>query len=109
MAYDEGLAQRVREILQTQTDIEEKRMFGGLAFMVDGYMCCGVLGSELMVRVGPDRYEEALCQSHVREMDFTGKALTGFVYVGEAGLEDDTDLKSWIRQALTYVHSLPEK
>ena len=109
MAFDEGVAQRVREALDTQTDVEEKRMFGGLAFMLRGNMCCGVVGNELMVRVGTDAYESALSEPHAREMDFTGKPLTGFVYVASAGFESDDDLQTWVDRAVEFVSLLPAK
>jgi len=92
MAYDEGLAQRLREIFADRYEIEEKRMFGGIAFMLRGHMCCGIVGDTLMVRTGPDHYAEALQKPHAREMNFTGKAMKGFVYVDPAGVEDDADL-----------------
>lgn len=109
MAYDEGLAQRLREIFADREDVEEKKMFGGLAFMVSGNMCCGVVGEELMARVGPDQYESALKRAHARQMDFTGKALKGFVYVGVEGIQSDRDLKSWVRRCQQFVSTLPAK
>lgn len=86
MAYDEGLAQRLREVLQSERDIAEKRMFGGLVFMFRGYMFVGITGELLMARVGPDDYEQALSRPHVRVMDFTGKPMRGYVYVDPRGL-----------------------
>lgn len=109
MAYDEGLAQRVREYLNGRQEAEEKKMFGGLAFMIRGNMSCGITGSELMVRVGKDRYEQFLDEPHVREMDFTGKALNGFVYVTEEGLQSDEILEYWIDNALSFAETLPSK
>jgi hypothetical protein len=109
MPYDDGVAQRVREALIGETDVVEKKMFGGLAFMVQGHMCVGVIGGDLMVRVGPERYEDALALPHAREMDFTGKPLRGFVYVAAAGFEDDNDLQAWVELALGFVKSLPPK
>lgn len=109
MAYDEGVAQRLREILVERTDVEEKKMFGGLAFMVRGHMCCGVLNDTLMARVGPEQYEDALAQPHAREMDFTGKPLKGFVYVSPAGFESDKDLLRWVQRCEAFVNALPSK
>ena len=83
MLYDEGVAQRVREAMSDQKNVVEKKMFGGLSFMLQGNMCCGVVGAELMVRVGVDGYEAALSQPYARQMDFTGKPLKGFVYVAQ--------------------------
>ena len=109
MAYDEGLAQRIRDGLAGRPDFVEKKMFGGLAFMVNGHMCVGVNGDELMARVGADRYAGAMKLPHAREMDFTGKALKGFVYVSAAGIEMDTDLGKWVDLALGFIETLPPK
>ena len=109
MAYDEGMAQRLRDVLAGQPNVHEKKMFGGLAFMVNGHMCVGVNGEELMVRVGADQYAEAMSRPHAREMDFTGKALKGFVYVAVEGTETDTDLEKWVALALGFIESLPPK
>jgi TfoX/Sxy family transcriptional regulator of competence genes len=109
MAYDETVAQRVKSLLSAQGKVVEKRMFGGLAFMLRGNMCCGVLGKELMVRVGPEEYEAALSVSHTREMDFTGRPLKGFVYVEPKGFAADKDLEGWIKRAVQFARSLPPK
>lgn len=109
MAYDEGLAERLREVFIDRMDIDEKRMFGGLAFMCRDHMCVGIIGDELMVRVGVENYGEALQQAHAREMDFTGKALKGFVYVGLQGFDSDEQLILWVERALSFVCSLPPK
>jgi len=109
MAYDEGIAQRIREIMCDFPDVIEKKMFGGLAFMIRGNMCCGVVHSDLMLRVGPDGYEEALSLPHARKMDFTGKPLKGFVFVSEEGFESDSDLEAWINRAYDFVSTLPAK
>ena len=84
-------------------------MFGGLAFMVSGNMCCGVVGGELMARVGPEQYEEALQEPYAREMDFTGKPMKGFVYVGVQGFVSDEDLKAWVVRCEQFVSGLPAK
>ncbi|TNE49321.1 MAG: TfoX family protein [Deltaproteobacteria bacterium] len=109
MAFDEGLAQRVREVLADHAGVTEKKMFGGLAFMVDRHMCCGIIQSELMVRVGKEAYEDALAQPHAREMDFTGRSLKGMVYVGEEGLTEDSDIQNWVQRGLNFVETLPPK
>ena len=114
MAYDEGLAQRLREVLERHDGVVleslvEKKMFGGLAFMLQGNMCCGVSGDELMLRVGPAANEEALARPHARPMDFTGKPLKGFVYVEEEGFESDDDLSSWLDLSVRFALSLPAK
>ena len=109
MAYDEGLAQRIRETLASRSDIAEKKMFGGLAFMLSGNMCCGVIGSTLMLRVGPDQYGAALAHPHAREMDFTGKPMKGMVYIGDDGIADDRDLADWVQWGVRFATSLPPK
>lgn len=109
MAFDDGLAQRLREIFAERDDVVEKKMFGGLAFMLSGNMCCGVVGEELMARVGPDQYESALKQPYARKMDFTGKSLKGFVYVGHEGIASDKNLKTWVGRCEKFVCLLPPK
>jgi hypothetical protein len=109
MPFDEILAGRVRRALAGQQALEEKRMFGGLAFLVSGHMCCGVAGQDLMVRVGPELYERALKRPHARPMDFTGRPLRGFVYVGQEGCRTAAQLQGWVRLGLSFVLSLPPK
>jgi hypothetical protein len=109
MAYDEGLAERLRDILRSDDGIKEKKMFGGLAFMSQGHMFVGILGDDLMVRIGPDRYEDALRERHVREMDFTGKPMKGYVFVTPEGFESDAALAKWVGLGKTFVQSLPSK
>ncbi len=107
MAFNEAVARRVRKMLDKHPQVVEKRMFGGLAFIVCGNMCCGVVGDKLMIRVGPRAYEEALARPHAREMDFTGKPLKGFVYVEPAGFTSAAGLKAWITRATEFTLSLP--
>ena len=109
MAYDEGLAERIREVLADNPEIREKKMFGGLAFMLSGNMACGLIKEDLLVRVGPDNYEKVLSKPHARKMEFTGRPMKGFVTVEAEGLEDDKMLKAWIKQGLEYAASLPAK
>ena len=109
MAYDEGLAQRVRELLAEHAGVSEKRMFGGLAFLLNGNMCAGIVKDDLMIRVGPDAYQSLLRQPHARKMDFTGKPMKGFVYVPPEGVESDEDLRLWVGHDLAYASSLPSK
>jgi TfoX/Sxy family transcriptional regulator of competence genes len=106
MAYDEKLAARVRALLADRTDVSERKMFGGLTFMVSGYVCCGVNGDELIVRLDPDSEDDALAKSHARPMDFTGRPMRGFVTVGPQGLKS---LKRWVREAVARAESLPPK
>lgn len=109
MAYDEAVARRVRRTMMAHPGVAEQKMFGGLAFLLRGHMCCGVVGDQLMVRVGSDDYEAALSRPHARPMDFTGKALKGFVYVGPAGFASAADLEGWVSRAARFVSSLPAK
>jgi TfoX/Sxy family transcriptional regulator of competence genes len=107
MAFDERLARRVRALLVNQHELDERRMFGGLAFMLHGHMCCGILGAELMARVGPEHYEDALAQPHARVMDFTGRASKGTVMVAAEGIESDDALDAWIRRCVAFASTLP--
>jgi TfoX/Sxy family transcriptional regulator of competence genes len=109
MAYDEDVANRVREALVGQSAVTERKMFGGLAFMVGGHMCCGVLGDELMVRVGPEQYETALALPHARPMDFTGKTMRGMIFVAADGARDGDEVAAWVGRGLAFVTSLPPK
>ena len=109
MAYDEGLAQRVREALVDRSDLSERKMFGGLCFMLGGNMCCGIVWEELMLRVGPEAYDRVVSLPHAREMDFTGRAMRGMVYVGTDGLADDDQLAGWLTPAVDFAGSLPAK
>ncbi len=109
MVYNEQLAFRVRKLLNEQKRLGEREMFGGITFMLHGKMCCGVVGDELVVRVGPESYDEALSQPHTRPMDFTGRPLKGFVFVGPGGNKTDEDLAKWVNQAAKFVSSLLAK
>ena len=109
MAYDETLAQRVRALLDEQEELSERKMFGGLAFMLRGNMCCGIVGNELMVRVGPEQYGVALAQPHARMIDFTGRPMTGMVMVSAEALGSDEHLDVWVAQGVAYAGSLPAK
>ncbi|MGZ3665577.1 MAG: TfoX/Sxy family protein [Ktedonobacterales bacterium] len=109
MGYDEKTAERVREILSGRGDVVEKRMIGGLSFMVNGSMCCGVTSEGLMVRVGPDRREGALAQAHVRPMEFGGRVLAGFVLVDPDGYQDDASLAVWVQRGVDVALTLPAK
>ncbi|MBI4597031.1 MAG: TfoX/Sxy family protein [Candidatus Omnitrophica bacterium] len=109
MAYNEPLASRVRHVLARRKGLTEKQMFGGLAFLLHGKMCCGVLQDKLVVRVGPAHYEEALKEPHTRPMDFTGRPLRGFVYVLPRGVQSPAALKGWVDLTLRHAASLPTK
>lgn len=109
MAFDETLAARVRRALATEPGVTERRMFGGLCFLIRGNMCCGIVGDRLMVRVGPDAYREALSRPHAREMDFTGRPLRGMVYVTMDGLRSESALVGWVRRGSAFAGALPAK
>jgi TfoX/Sxy family transcriptional regulator of competence genes len=107
--YSEPLAVRVRAALGQRSSLHEKKMFGGLAFMLRGHMCCGIIGDTLMVRVGSAAHEQALARPYARPMDFTGKPTRGFVYVDPEGIAAPAGLQGWLDLALAYNGSLPEK
>ena len=109
MSYDEGLAQRIREYLQETENVEEKKMFGGLCFMVSRHMCCGIVDDKLMARVGPDNYEHLLEIDHTQKMDFTGKPMKGMIYVEPDGLKSEKELEFWVEKCLAFIRSLPPK
>jgi TfoX/Sxy family transcriptional regulator of competence genes len=108
VAYDETRAERVRGILGG-TEATEKRMFGGLAFLVGGNMCCGVHGDELIVRLEPERAQQALGEPHVRVFDLTGRPMKGWVLVASAGVAADDDLRRWVELGVEFAKSLPAK
>ena len=109
MAYDEELAQRVRRLLAPVDNVQERKMFGGLAFMLNGNMCCCVEKDNLVVRTGPDAYDDALARPHARVFDFTGRPMRGFVYVESEGLAGETALSDWVNTAVNFAGSLPPK
>lgn len=109
MAYEKGLAQRIREALGAPPGLVEKKMFGGVGFMVLGNMACGVNKDNLIVRVGPDQYQQALSRPHARPFDMTGRPMRGWVLVGPAGYPSDDDLKAWVQQGVDFALTLPAK
>jgi TfoX/Sxy family transcriptional regulator of competence genes len=109
MSYDEKTAERVRRILAVRGDVVEKKMFGGLCFMVNGSMCCGLTNAALMVRVGPDHHDDALAEPHARPMDFTGRPLAGMVYVDPKGYEIDEALAGWVKRGVDFTSALTAK
>ncbi len=109
MAFDESLAARIRDALARKKNIEEKKMFGGIGFLLNGNMLVGVWKNSLIVRVGTDGYEDALLEPHVKEFDITGKPMKGWVLVEPEGVEDDEQLKNWIQQSVQFVGKLPAK
>jgi TfoX/Sxy family transcriptional regulator of competence genes len=109
MAFDEGLAERIRVVLNDVPEVREQQMFGGLAFLVAGHMACGIVGDELMLRLGEQGADAALDERHVRPMDFTRKPMCTMVFVEAAGVHSQVTLDSWIRRALRHVQALPPK
>jgi TfoX/Sxy family transcriptional regulator of competence genes len=109
MGYDPETAERVRRVLSCRDDVAEKKMVGGLSFLVSGNMCCGVAGPALVVRVGVDGREQALAEPHTRPMQFAGRSLSGFICVDPAGFATDDSLARWIQRGLDFVSGLPAK
>lgn len=109
MAYNEHLAERIRRALAARHDVEEKKMFGGLCFLVKGKMAAGIVKDDLMVRVEGAKYQAALAKPYCRQMDFTGKPLKNFLYVGPEGVDTERDLEEWLGLGIEFVESAPEK
>jgi hypothetical protein len=109
MPYDRGLADRVRSILAHRSGLSERQMFGGIAFMVDGHMCCGVVKTDLMLRLAPESVARGLQQLHTRPMDFTGTPMKSMLYVDAIGTDSDEALQQWVDAALAFVLTLPPK
>jgi hypothetical protein len=109
MAYDEELAERIREHLASTLGFEEKKMFGGVGYMIRGNMACGVNGTDLIIRVGPEQYEAALAEAHVGPFDMTGRPMKGWIVVAPAGYATESDLRSWIQRGIAVAQSLPPK
>ena len=108
MAFDEVLAERIRQGLARREGVEEKKMFGGVGFLLRGNICVGVWKDSLIARLGPEEADEALKQAHVREFDITGRAMKGWVLVEPAGVEGE-QLQGWIELAVQFVRTLPAK
>jgi len=109
MAYDESIAAKVRTLIANEADLTEKKMFGGIAFMIGGNMACGVDKEDLIVRVDPGEHQAALAEPGVRPFDFTGRPMKGWLSVGPDGYADDRDLVRWVERGVTYARSLPAK
>lgn len=114
MAFDEGLADRVRLSLQERTrraghHLLEKRMFGGLVFMLNGNMCCGVRNTDLMLRLSDELVEAVLKRRHTRPLDITGSRMKSLIYVHAQGTDLDQDLEEWVEVAYSYIKTLPAK
>ena len=109
MPYNEQLADRIRALIGEGPGLTERKMFGGIAFMLNGNMFCGITRDDLMVRVGTERFDEALSQPGTRPMDFTGRPMKGMAFVGPEGYTTEKQLHDWVEQALDYARSLPAK
>ena len=109
MPYDLEAAERVRAVFAEQAGASERKMFGGICFMLGGHMCCGLVGADLMLRLGDAGATAALVEPHVREMDFTGKVIRSMVYVEPPGCAGETDLRRWLEQAMAHARGLPPK
>ena len=109
MVYDEGLAQQIRDLLSDKPGYSEKKMFGGLCFLVNGNMVCGVTTNQVMLRIGKDNYESVLSKPHITEMDFTGRPMRGMVYIDESGSQDESVVIDWVNFAYDFAFSLPPK
>jgi hypothetical protein len=109
MAFDDHLAERIRAVLAAQPDVSERRMFGGLAFLIGGHMACGIVGVDLMLRLGEAGADEALGEAHTRPMDFTGRPMKSMVYVEPAGFAEEAALEAWVLRAVGFARSLPPK
>jgi hypothetical protein len=107
--YSDFTARKIRNVLDGTPGVSERQIIGGVAFLLQGNMCCGIFDEKLVVRVGAEAYDEALRQPHARPMDFTGRALPGFVYVEREGYASDTSLKQWIDRGVGFVRSLPSR
>lgn len=109
MAYDEKLAGRIRKRLARRKGVVEKKMFGGIAFLLNGNMCCGVHRDQLVVRIGADAQPTALKNPHARVFDITGKPMKGWVMVKPKALAGDAELKTWMQLAVDFVSPMPAK
>lgn len=109
MAYDEGLARRIREMLPGQEALVEKKMFGGVGFMLHGNMACAVHKDMLVVRVGPQGHEAALAMPHTLPFDITGRVMRGWVMVSAEGCAEDEALEAWVNRGIKFAMTLPSK
>jgi TfoX/Sxy family transcriptional regulator of competence genes len=109
MAYDLGLADRIRTVLARTGEFTERKMFGGVAFLVNGHMCCGIVKEDLMLRLTSEATIAALKEPHTRPMDFTGKPMKSMIYVGAASIDSDASLEKWVEPAEAIARALPAK
>ena len=109
MAYDKALAGRIRLLLAAKPSLTERKMFGGIGYMLHGNMACGVQKDRLIVRVGPDRYDKSLAEPYADVFDMTGRPMRGWVTIDPLGYESDAALSDWVNQGVTFAQSLPPK
>jgi TfoX/Sxy family transcriptional regulator of competence genes len=109
MAYSESLARRIRQVLAQRRGVTEKKMFGGVGFLLNGNMCVGIWKTSLIVRLGPEHAAAALEEPNVVEFDITGRPMKGWIMVQPDGLETDEQLTGWIQRAVDFVGTLPRK
>ena len=109
MAFSDALAARIRKALARRKNVEEKKMFGGIGFLLNGNLCVGVWKASLIARLGPENSDEALREAHVSEFNITGRAMKGWVLVAPEGVENDDQLSAWIQRAVKFVGTLPGK
>jgi TfoX N-terminal domain len=109
VAYDDKLAQRIRTFLLGRLGLSEQKSFGGISFLLNGNMACGVIKEDLIVRVGPERHAELLTEPHARSFDFTGRPMKGWITVGPGGSTSDEDLSAWVQRGVEFAESLPPK
>ena len=109
MAYDESFAERIRDAITGQPGLDEKKMFGGIGYLINGNMACGIWKDSLVIRVGPDNYDDALAQPHTSLFDVTGREMKGWILVGPEGIAEDDDLAAWAQKGVDFALSLPPK
>ncbi len=109
MTFDEGLSQRIRELISDHPGFLEKKMFGGIGFLFGGNMACGVNQEDLIIRVGPENYQEALSRPNAKVFDLTGRPMTGWIVIEEPGYQKEADFQDWVDQGVAFAMSLPEK
>ncbi|MBE0699141.1 MAG: TfoX/Sxy family protein [Anaerolineaceae bacterium] len=109
MAFDEQLASRIKATLGPGSGVVEKKMFGGVAYLINGNMACGVHGNRMIVRIGPERYQDDLTKPHIHPFDLTGKPMAGWIVVDPLGISTGADLNYWIDRGMEFVRTLPSK
>ena len=109
MAYNESSAERIRNQMKKNKGFVEKKMFGGICFLLNGNMACGIRNDDIIVRVGKDAYEDCLLLPHTRQFDITGRPMSGWVMVSPEGYQSDNELKTWLQRGIDFAKSLPPK